>query len=122
MKNIKYIKLWLIFVNIKAQKNLNFNELIDVSDINKKTEKKFIGAWANLIIKADNINESIEIASLGLNELGFKIEFIDKIENILSLVESKELKNDVIKEANWLLKSKFVFKISDRIFPYTSIE
>jgi DNA-dependent RNA polymerase auxiliary subunit epsilon len=56
---------------------------------------------------------------LGLRELKFEIEFIEKIENISSLIENDELKSDVKIEVDWLLNSEFVFKISDKIFPYT---
>jgi len=54
-----------------------------------------------------------------LDELNFEVIFIDKIENIGSLIEYKEISNDDVKsEADWLLKNNFVFKISDRLFPY----
>lgn len=53
-----------------------------------------------------------------MDELNFEVTFIDKIENIGSLIEHKEISNDVKSEADWLLKNNFVFKISDRLFPY----
>ena len=48
----------------------------------------------------------------------FSVYFIEKIENLMPLIDKKELKKEVIYEADWLLKSDFVFKISDKIFPY----
>lgn len=116
MKTDEFASLWLMFVNIIAKSGYSFNDLIDQE--NNSTEV-FNGAWANIIIKAHTIHEALEIAPLGLQELNFDIAFIDKIENFKSLVENKELKTDVIKEGVWLLNSGFVFKISDRIFPYT---
>lgn len=116
MKKEKYNQLWLLFVNIKPKKGLLFNDLID--NENKDIKHQFIGAWANIIIKANTINEAINILPNGLNELSFNVEFIDKVENIESLIDNGELKKEVIKEADWLLKSNFVFKLSDRIFPY----
>ena len=113
--NDGYIKLWLVFVNIKPQKGYNFSELIDSEGI--QTEN-YIGAWANAIVKADTINQALTICPLGFAELGFEVEFIDKIENFNSLVEYDELKEDVIKEGQWLLQSNFVFKISNKLFPY----
>ena len=50
-----------------------------------------------------------------MDELNFEVTFIDKIENIGSLIEHKEISNDVKSEADWLLKNNFVFKISDSI-------
>jgi DNA-dependent RNA polymerase auxiliary subunit epsilon len=119
MKKLKYSNLWLLFVNIKARKGLKFVDLIDTDDAESMdSRKKYIGAWANLLIKADTINKAIDIAPLGLKELNFEIKFIDKIENLGSLLEYNEIKNDVIEEAEWLLKSGFIFKISDKLFPY----
>ncbi|MGV3502983.1 MAG: hypothetical protein ACO1O1_04700 [Adhaeribacter sp.] len=118
MKQRKYKQLWLSLVNFKSEAGKNFKDLIDLDDQEIK-DQKYIGAWANILVKADAINQAIEIIGLGLQELNFEVIFIDKIENIDALVEKKELNDDVMDEANWLLESDFVFKISDRIFPYT---
>lgn len=115
MKNEEYIRLWLIFVNIKPKKGYDFSDLIDNEEI--QTEK-FVGAWANIIVKADTVNDVLTIVPLGLLELGFEVEFIDKIENFMSLIDNNELEEDVIKDGQWLLQSNFVFKVSDRLFPY----
>ena len=115
MKRNEYLSLWLLFVNIKAKQGHEFNNLITIES---KSIKKYKGAWANIIVKATTINEALDIAPLGLQELNFEIVFIEKVENFLSLVENNELKKEVIAEAEWLLKSNFVFKISDKIFPY----
>lgn len=112
-----YTKLWLIFVNISPQQGMKFVDLVDLEQ-NESTEDEYIGAWANIIIKADTIQEAIEIVYEGLAEKNFVISFIDKIENLESLIEKNELKMDVLKEVNWLLKSNYVFKISDKLFPY----
>ncbi|HAD12942.1 MAG TPA: hypothetical protein DCF33_10965, partial [Saprospirales bacterium] len=78
----------------------------------------YTGAWANVIVKAQNISDSLNIIQLGLSELNFEVIFIDKIENIASLIEYNEINNTVLAEVNWLSKSKFVFMISDKLFPY----
>ena len=117
MKENNYNNLWLAFVNLKAKKGFVFKDLIDFEDTEEKINYK--GAWANIIIKSKNIKEALDIIPLGLDELNFEVIFIDKIENIGSLIEYKEISNDDVKsEADWLLKSNFVFKISDRLFPY----
>ena len=116
MKSEKYIQLWLIFLNIKPKAGFLFNDLIDGEG--NDSENNFIGAWANVLIKAHTIKEALQIAPLGLEELGFNIEFIDKIENVKSLIDNKEIKKEVIEEGDWLLDSNFVFRLSDRIFPY----
>ena len=120
MKNNDYSKIWLMFVHIKAKRGRDFIDLIDTEG--KALKNKYLGAWANILIKAKTINEAIDIAPKGLAEKGFDVKFIDKVENFNSLIEYKEARKDVIKEAAWLLKSKYVFKISDKIFPYTSIK
>ena len=106
MKSEKYIQLWLIFLNIKPKAGFLFNDLIDGEG--NDSENNFIGAWANVLIKAHTIKEALQIAPLGLEELGFNIELID----------NKEIKKEVIEEGDWLLDSNFVFRLSDRIFPY----
>lgn len=116
MKSKKYSNFWLVFVNLKAKEGFVFNDLIDFEGSSDNMNYK--GAWANIIIKSKDINDAIEILPLGLGELEFEVVFIDKIENIGSLVEYKEITNDVITEVDWLSKSEFVFKISDKLFPY----
>jgi len=116
MKSNKYSNFWLVFANLKAKQGFVFNNLIDFGDSPDSVNYK--GAWANIIIKSKNINDALEIVPLGLDELEFEIIFIDKIENIGSLIEYEEITDDVIKEVDWLSKSEFVFKISDKLFPY----
>jgi DNA-dependent RNA polymerase auxiliary subunit epsilon len=105
---------WLIFLNIVPKNGLNFNELVD----SESDTENYDGAWANVLIKAETINEALEILPRGLSERDFDIEFVDKIENVSSLFEYDELNEIVLSEAKWLEKSNYVFKISDKIFPY----
>ena len=112
-----YSKYWLVFAHIKPAKGYSFNELVE-----SETSENYIGAWANLIIKADTINGALDIVPLGLKEKNFDVEFIDKIENIQSLYEYNELDEIVINEVEWISKTNFVFLISDKVFPYTSEE
>lgn len=44
--------------------------------------------------------------------------FIDKIENMESLIEAVQVAKQVIDEADWLLNSNYIFMISDKLFPY----
>lgn len=119
MKNKKcYKNTWLAFVNIKAKNNFNFIDLVEPAEENDNTD--YIGAWANIIVKAKSINEAIEIIPQGLNELNFEVVFIDKVENIESLIEYEEINEDLKSEVEWLVKSDFVFKISDKLFPYVN--
>ena len=113
----KYKNTWLSFVNIVAETD-KINDLIDLEG--EEDNSNYSGAWANIIVKAETIKEAIDIIPLGLGELDFNVEFIDKIENIASLVEYDEISEDVIKEVDWLLSTNYVFKISDKIFPYES--
>lgn len=111
----KYKSIWLVFVNIVPEPNYQFDDLIDneANDL-----QKYVGAWANILVKAQTIDEALKIAPVGLRELKFEIEFVEKIENFQSLVDYNEANTEIIKEADWLLKSKYKFKISDRLFPY----
>lgn len=119
MKIEQYSKLWLVLVNIKAKEGFAFEDLIDFED---KPKEKYLGAWANILVEAETINEALDITPRGLDEQNFQVEFISKIENLESLVEHQEISEDVIEEADWLLQSNFVFKISDKLFPYSSLE
>lgn len=116
MKRKKYSNVWLVFVNLKAKEEKVFTDLIDLEGQSDSVNYK--GAWANIIIKSESINKALEIVPLGLNELDFEVVFIDKIENISSLVEYKEINKDLKAEVDWLLESEYVFKISDKLFPY----
>ena len=114
MINKKYKEAWLMFVNVKAKPGLVFSDLVENNDKNHT----YVGAWANIIVLSKDIKEALSIAPLGLDELGFEIDFIDKIENILSLIEYEEIDDSVLEEVDWLLSSEYVFKISDALFPY----
>lgn len=116
MKRKKYSDFWLAFVNLKAKEGFVFTDLIDFDGSSDNIDYK--GAWANVIVKSESINEALVIVPLGLGELDFEVIFIDKIENIGSLIEYKEIKDDVKSEVDWLAKSEYVFKISDKLFPY----
>lgn len=117
----KYDTLWLAFVNIEAMDGYNFNDLIDTSDCNDMIPQ-YIGAWANILVKADIINEAIDIIPLGLKEKKFKIRFIESVGNLQPIVEHKEITDAEIAEADWLLSSNYKFIIMDRIYPYITDE
>ncbi|WP_293309449.1 hypothetical protein [Pedobacter sp. UBA5917] len=116
MNKDRYYNFWLAFVNIRAGEGFKFNDLIDLGA--DGVNSTYAGAWANIIIKAGDINGAIEIIPQGLKELNFDVVFIDKIENIASLMEYKQINELVVAEVDWLEKSTYVFKISDKLFPY----
>ncbi len=111
----EYRKVWLAFVQIEAQEKYSFNDLIDSENAGLP---QYVGAWANVLVKANDINKALEIVPQGLDEKGFRVIFIDKIENVASLIEYDELDKKAIKEVDWLLSTDYVFMISDKIFPY----
>ncbi len=112
----EYKKVWLAFVQIEAQEGYSFMDLIDSE--NENTSSKYIGAWANVLVRAEDIYKAMEIIPQGLEEKKFNVIFIDKIENVTSLIEYKELDSQVVQEVDWLLSTDYVFMISDKIFPY----
>lgn len=111
-----YERVWLAFANIGAMNGYTFKDLIDTESTNENDQ--YTGAWANVLLVADDIYAALALLPKGLQELNFKFIFIDKIENLEAPIENGEVNQDLIEEVNWLLASKFVFKISDRIFPY----
>ncbi len=111
-----YERVWLSFVNMGAMNGYTFNDLIDAESTNE--HGKYTGAWANVLLVADDIPTALSILPQGLQELNFEVIFIDKIENLETPIENNEVNQGLIEEVNWLLESKFVFKINDRIFPY----
>ena len=111
----EYKKVWLAFVQIEAEENYSFNDLIDSEN---KDTPEYVGAWANVLVKAEDIQQALEIVPQGLDEKKFDVIFIDKIENVASLIEYKELDETVVQEVDWLLSTDYVFMISDKIFPY----
>ena len=115
----KFIQMWVASVDIEADSGYNFMDLIDCSDHNEVLPK-YIGAWANVIIQSPTINEALDLLEIGLNEKNFRIKFIDKIENLYSLIEENNINVDMIKEAEWLYSSKYSFVISDKLWPYVN--
>ncbi len=115
-KKTDYSKIWLAFVQIVAKKGLVLEDLVESNGVDDNFRAK--GAWTNIMIKAKTIHEALDIAPKGIDEKGFEIKFIDKIENFQSLVEYEEVTKDFIEEADWLLNSKFVFKIAGSLHLY----
>lgn len=113
----KYKELWIASVDIVASPGYKFNDLVDCSECND-TLPSYDGAWANIILHAKTINEAINLIEKGLSEKNFSIKFIDKIENLHSLVEDENVNIDLVREAEWLYSSKYCFMISDKLWPY----
>lgn len=116
MEGKEYKNYWLVFVDIKAKEGFEFVNLIDSENSGKNDN--FKGAWSNIIVKSKNIKDALDIVHLGLDELNFEVVFADKIENIGSLIEYNEINDNVRVEVDWLAESEFVFKISEKLFPY----
>ncbi len=119
--NEKYKNLWHIFVNIEAIEGYNFNDLIDTSDCDT-TVSKYIGAWTNILVKADTINEAIEIIPLGLKEKNFKVIFIERAVNLQSMADENDVEEEELEEADWLLSTSYRLKIVERLYPYIADE
>ena len=120
MTKIEFKQIWVASVDIEADSGYDFMNLIDCSDFNNEVLPKYIGAWANVIIQSPTINEALDLLEIGLNEKNFRIKFIDKIENLYSLIEENNINVDMIKEAEWLYSSKYSFVISDKLWPYVN--
>jgi hypothetical protein len=118
MNDEKYKNIWLALVDIRALDGFDFMELIDVTEAVDSREK-YIGGIGNILVKADDIYSVLDIVKLGLKELNLKPVYIDKVENVVGLITDNALTEKVCEEIDWLLGSKFVFKISDKLFPYS---
>lgn len=114
----KYKQLWIASVDIEAAPEYEFNDLVDCSECDN-TLPAYTGAWANIILQSETINEALILLEMGLSEKNFIVKFIDKIENLYSLVEDNDVNIDIIKEAEWLYSSKYRFMISDKLWPYS---
>lgn len=83
---------------------------------------KYIGAWANILVKANTINEAIEIIPLGLKEKNFKAIFIERAVNLQSMADENDVDEEELEEADWLISTSYRFKIVDRLYPYVTDE
>lgn len=110
-------KIWSALLDIKAAPGYEFNNLIDLSDVEDDLPN-FTGACANVIATADSVREALEIIELGLKEKNFSVKFIDNIKNLHTCVENHEINPNMIKEAEWLYSSGYRFMISDKLWPY----
>ena len=90
MTKIEFKQIWVASVDIEADSGYDFMNLIDCSD-HHEVLPKYIGAWANVIIQSPTINEALDLLEIGLNEKNFRIKFIDKIENLYSLIEENNI-------------------------------
>ena len=117
MKRIpkKYLKVRIAFVDINAEEDYNFLDLIDSEG---DTKEYYIGAVAYIAIIANDIYEALEILPKGLHELHFKIVSVFEVRNAHFLIEYDELSDNDKIEIDWLLKSKYIFKILDKLWPY----
>ncbi len=120
MKRIpkKYLKVWIAFVNINAEEGYDFPNLIDSEG---KPKEDYVGAVAYIAIIAKDIYEALEILPKGLHELHFKTVSIYEVRNAHFLMEYEELSDSDKEEIDWLLKSKYIFKILDRLWPYVEL-
>lgn len=109
--------MWLAFVQVVPDEGYHFADLIDTEGA--EAEATYVGAWCNVLVKHGDIKKAIDIIEKGLLEKHFILAFIDKIENIESLVENEELNEQTLDEIHWLYNSEYVFMISDKLFPYT---
>jgi hypothetical protein len=115
MKRKAYLGLWVVFLHLGPGTGYRFNDLIEIE---AGDTKEYKGAWANVLVKGKTIQEALEILPLGLKELCFEIIFIDAVQNVFTLADSNELTNGVLDECDWLLKTKYKYMISDKLFPY----
>lgn len=115
----KFKQIWVATVDIEAISGYDFMDLIDFSEHNEVLPR-YIGAWANVIIQSASIKEALNLLEIGMNEKNFRIKFIDKIENMYSLIEENDINVDMIKEAEWLYSSHYSFMISDKLWPYVN--
>jgi hypothetical protein len=112
-----YSEVWLAFVHIKPEEGFAFKDLVDFEG---KEAKDFIGAWANVLVRAPSIKEVIGIVPIGFKEKNFEVIFIESVQHLSPLVERQEVDQNLIDEADWLMNSEFVFLISNKLFPYDS--
>ena len=127
MNSNKYKKLWIALVRIVPKGGFSFNELVDLSDeidetYGQRDINAFVGAWANILVVAENISSALQIIPKGLNELELTVDVIDKIENTQSLINDNELSSEVLTDIDWLIGTSYKFKIVGRIFPFDKDE
>lgn len=113
----KYLKVWIAFVNVTAEEGYDFSDLVDSES---ESKDKIIGAVAYMALIALDIYDALDILHRGLHELHFKVETVYEIRNAHHLCECDELSDNEKIEIDWLLKSKYVFKIIDKLWSYCS--
>jgi len=113
----KYLKVWIAFVNINAEDGYSFSDLIDSEG---EPKDKIIGAVGYMALIAPDIHGALNVLYQGLHELHFKVETVYEIRNVYHLCECDELSDNEEIEIDWLLNSKYAFKIIDRLWPYRS--
>ena len=114
----KYLKVWVAFVNLNAEEGYTFSDLLDFEG---NPKEDCIRAVAFIAIESNDLRGALEILTKGLHELHFCAEFIYEIRNVHHLIECDELSETDKEEIDWLIKSKYVFKILDKLWPYVEM-
>lgn len=118
LRNIKRFKtLWIAHVDVEAAEGHDLYELLELEDSNNSLQE-YIGAWIDVIVKADSIVEALDILEIGLEDMNYVIKFIDRIENMHSLIEHKNVDDGTVKDADMLLRNNGNFLIKDGVWTY----
>lgn len=116
-KQEDYSQVWMVFVNMEAMEGYDFMALLDFEELDP-SEPQYQSAWANILIRANNVYEALEVLEGGLKKLCMRPAFIESIQNLAPMIENNEVDDEVIAQLDELLASPDVFRISDQLFPY----
>lgn len=120
LRSIKRFKtLWIARVDVEAAEGHDLHELLELEDSNNSLQE-YVGAWIDVIVKADSIVEALDILEIGLEDMNYVIKFIDRIENMHSLVEHRNVDDGTVKDADMLLSNNGNFLIKDGVWTYWS--
>lgn len=115
----KFSAVWLFLVDIVPKKDKDFLSLVDGYNADD-AKQNLDAAYANILVKASDQGRALYILEKGLEEKDFNIKEVSSVDNVRELVIYGNIEQRFFEEAEWLIKSNFLFKIIDPIYPYDS--
>lgn len=104
-----------MLVDIRAQDGLDFNTLVE----NPQENNFYLGAWVNILVEAADLETALSLLTRGLNEKGFEVKRIGRVENFEYLVSGGDVAQELVYDGEWLLSSEYIFLICEPIYPYS---
>lgn len=113
-------RLWTALVNIRPDEGYRFEDLIDTEETEEQTS--FDGAWANVIVKADEFIDAYNLVMMGMMEKNFLVVDFDYLTDYTHYKENYNVSDDHSVAEDLLSNSEYMFCVVGELLPYSDTE